>query len=98
MPNAAYWISSYHEIHDPEKMAAYAALAGPAIIAAGGRFLARDMAARAYEAGKLDRVVVIEFESVEAAVACHDSPDYQAALVAMGDGATRDMRIVPGVG
>ncbi|MCP3935797.1 MAG: DUF1330 domain-containing protein [Actinomycetia bacterium] len=98
MSNTAYWISSYHEIHDPEKMTAYAALAGPAITAAGGRFLAREVAARAYEAGKLERVVIIEFDSVEAALACHDSPGYQDALAALGDGATRDMRIVAGVG
>ena len=43
------------------------------------------------------RVVVIEFESVEQAIAVHDSPGYQAALKALGDGAVRDLRIVEGV-
>ncbi|OGA48251.1 MAG: hypothetical protein A3G24_13570 [Betaproteobacteria bacterium RIFCSPLOWO2_12_FULL_62_13] len=38
------------------------------------------------------RVVVIEFESVEQAIAVHDSPGYQAALSALGDGAERDLR------
>jgi uncharacterized protein (DUF1330 family) len=43
------------------------------------------------------RTVVIEFESVEKAIAVHDSPGYQAALKALGDGAERDLRIVEGL-
>ena len=96
MPKA-YWVSCYHAIHDAEKLAAYAKLALPAVTAGGGRFLARNVAAKAYEAGKQDRTVIIEFDSLQAALACHDSPDYQAALVALGDGATRDLRVVEGV-
>jgi uncharacterized protein (DUF1330 family) len=41
--------------------------------------------------------VIIEFDSIEQAVATHDSAAYQAALAALGDGAVRDLRIVPGV-
>jgi len=41
--------------------------------------------------------VLIEFDSVEQAIAAHDSPGYQAALAALGDGAVRDIRIVEGV-
>jgi len=93
----AYWISTYLDVTDTDKMAAYAALAGPAITAAGGTFLARSEAALAYEAGRLERSVVIAFASVEAAQACHDSPAYQEALAALGDGAVRDLRVVPGV-
>jgi uncharacterized protein (DUF1330 family) len=93
----AYWISTYLEIKDAAKLAAYAALAGPAIEGGGGRFLARAVAAKAYEAGRLQRTVVIEFESLEAAVACHDSPAYQAALAALADGVVRDLRVVAGV-
>ena len=96
MPKA-YWVSAYHEVHDSEKLMAYAQLAGPAIEGAGGRFLARDVAAKTYEAGMEQRIVIIEFDSVEAAEACHDSDAYQAALDALGDGATRDLRIVEGV-
>jgi len=95
MPKA-YWISCYRQVNDTDKLAAYAKLALPAIEGGGGRFLARGMAAKAYEDGRLDRTVVIEFDSVEQAVAVHDSAAYQAALAALGDGAVRDMRIVPG--
>ncbi len=93
----AYCISCYHEVIDPLKLAAYAKLAGPAIEAGGGRFLARAAAARCYEKGKLERIVVIEFDSLEQAIATHDSPAYKVALDALGDGAIRDLRLVPGV-
>jgi uncharacterized protein (DUF1330 family) len=93
----AYFISCYRNISDPAKLAAYAKLAGPAIEAAGGRFLARGVAAQVYEAGQLERTVVIEFESVAQAIAMHDGPAYQAALAALKGGAVRDIRIVPGV-
>ena len=93
----AYWIAFYHSISDPDAMAAYAKLAGPAIQAAGGRFLVRGMPAKTYEAGLNQRTVVIEFDSVEQAIAAHDSPGYQEALKAMGNAAKRDMRIVEAV-
>ena len=93
----AYWITCYREISDPAKLAAYAKLAGPSIEAGGGRFLARGVPAKTYEAGLPERTVLIEFDSIERAVATHDSPSYQEALKALGDGAVRDLRIVPGV-
>ncbi len=93
----AYWISTYQKIVDPEKLAAYARLATPALQSAGGRFLARGLAAKAYEQGLVERTVLIEFDSVEQAVAAHDSPAYQAALAALEGGVVRDLRIVPGV-
>jgi uncharacterized protein (DUF1330 family) len=92
----AYWISIYKEIRDDAKVAAYAELAGPALRAAGGTFVARGVPEQTYEAGEKTRTVVIEFDSVEAARAAHDSPAYQDALAALGDGAVRDLRIVPG--
>ena len=59
--------------------------------------MARGTAAKAYEKGRQERVVVIEFDSVDKAAAAHDSPAYQAALKALGNGADRDLRIVEGV-
>ena len=93
----AYWISAYRAITDPAAMAEYGKLAGPAIQAAGGRFLARGMPAKVYEAGLEQRAVLIEFDSIEMAIAAHDSPGYQAALKALGNGAERDIRIVEGM-
>ena len=93
-----YWIAFYHSIRNPDAFAAYARLAPAAIEAAGGRFLARGNAAKVYEHGLAQRVVMIEFDSVAQAIAAHDSPAYQAALKALGsDSVHRDLRIVEGL-
>jgi len=94
----AYWIGCYRSISNPDALAAYAKLAAPAITAGGGRFLVRGTPAKTYEAGLNERTVVIEFDSVAQAMAAHDSPGYQAALVALGNAAERDIRIVEGAG
>jgi uncharacterized protein (DUF1330 family) len=96
MPKA-YWVSAYRTVKNPDKLAAYAKLAGPAITSGGGRFLARGEPAKVYELGLMQRTVLIEFDSVAEAIATHDSPAYQAALAALGDGADREIRIIEGV-
>ena len=96
MPKA-YWITIYHTISDEDKLAAYAALAGPAIEACGGQYLARGVTNIAYEAGRTDRTVVCAFESIDAAVKAHDSKDYKKALNALGNAAIRDVRIIEGL-
>lgn len=93
----AYWISAYRSVRDPEAVGAYAKLAGPALQAAGGRFLARGLPARIYESGLQQRTVILEFDSVAQAIAAHDSPAYQQALRVLGDGADRDLRIIEGI-
>jgi len=93
----AYWVACYRSISDANALAEYAKIAAPAIAAAGGRFLARGNAAKAYEAGLKERIVIIEFDSVERAVAAHDSEGYQKALKVFGKAAERDLRIVEGV-
>ena len=93
----AYWVCLYSAIHDPEKLAAYAALAAPALERAGGRFLARGTAGYAFENGIVQRTVVIEFPSVEAAHAAHEGAAYQEALAALNGEASRDLRIVEGI-
>jgi uncharacterized protein (DUF1330 family) len=92
-----YWVSTYRAVKDTDKLAAYAKLAGPALTAAGGRFLARGEPSASYELGSRQRTVLIEFDSVEQATAAHDSPAYQEALAALSDGAERDIRIIEGV-
>ena len=94
----AYWINTFREIRDPAKLDAYVALAGPAMRAAGGRFLARGNPAAAFESGTTERTTLIAFDSVERAVAAYESPAYQEALAALGDGAERDIRIIEAVG
>ena len=95
MPKA-YPVVTYRLVSDPEKLAAYAKLAGPAVAPFGARFLARGNAVVAREQGVKERAVVAEYPSLEQAIAAYDSPAYAEALKALGDGAVRDFRIVEG--
>jgi len=96
MPKA-YWVVTYRSVKNPDAWQAYAKLAVPAINAAGGRFIARSKPAKTYEAGMNERVVLVEFDTLDKALAAHDTPAYQAALEALGtDNVVRDMRVVEG--
>ena len=98
MPKA-YWVVSYQSVKNPDALQAYAKLAGPAIQAAGGRFIVRGTPIKTMEAGMSQRTVVIEFENLEKALGAYDSAGYQEALKALGAGnVTRDMRVVEGAG
>jgi len=94
MPKA-YWVVTYRWIKNPDAWQAYAKVAVPAIEGAGGRFLALGMPKKIWEAGLKQRVVLVEFDSLAAAVACHDTPGYKEALRLLGTGnVERDMRVV----
>jgi len=94
----AYWVVTYRSIKNPDALAAYAKIAGPAIQAAGGKFLVRGTAAEAWESGVKQRTVVTEFPDLKSAIAAHGSPGYQEALRALGTGnVERDLRVVEGV-
>ncbi|MBD0672188.1 DUF1330 domain-containing protein [Streptomyces sp. CBMA156] len=92
-----YWVSAYRTISDPEKLAAYNELAATAVKAGGGRVLVRGGRTVAHDDGVAERVVLIEFDSFEQAVAAHASEAYQQALLVLSDGVERDFRIVEGV-
>lgn len=92
-----YWIVCYHSIKNPDALAAYAKLAAPSVQAAGGRYLVRGNPTKVYESGINQRTVVIEFDSVQKAIAAHEGAGYQDALKVLGDAAKRDMRIVEGL-
>lgn len=96
MPKA-YWVVTYRSITNPAAWEAYAKIAVPAIKDAGGRFLALTLPAKVYESGLNQRVVLVEFDSIEDALACHDTPAYKEALRLLGTGnVDRDLRIVEG--
>ncbi len=96
MPKA-YLVGCYREIKNPQALAAYAKLAGPAVEANGGRILARGGRVHSLEGGIEERTIVVEFDSFEAALAFCNSDAYQLALEALGDGVVRDLRIVEGI-
>lgn len=96
MPKA-YWVVTYRSVKNPDAWKAYAKIAMPAIESAGGRFLIRANPAKTYEAGLNERVVLVEFDSLDKALAAHDTPAYKEALKALGTGnVERDMRVVEG--
>jgi len=96
MPKA-YWIACYRSVSDPAALAAYAKLGAAALTAAGGKVLARGEPAKVFDAGFNQRTVLIEFESVEQAVAAYQSDAYKAALDVLGNAVERDLRIVEGL-
>ena len=70
----------------------------PAIQSAGGCFLARVVPGESDEGGINERVALVEFDSVDKAVAVTDNARYKEALKALGTGnVERDMRVVEGV-
>ena len=89
----AYWINTFRSVSDPERLAAYIELAGPAMrLPAGGSWPGD--AGSGVRAGSVERTTLIEFPSGAAAVAAYESLGYQEALAALGDGAVRDLRII----
>ncbi|MBL3571171.1 hypothetical protein BV509_10945 [Rhodovulum sulfidophilum] len=89
----ALWIA-HVTVTDAEAYAKYAELAGPAIAAHGGQFIARGGRFVQLEGRERPRNVVARFPSVEAAVACYNSPEYQAALDHARGASERELMVV----
>lgn len=91
-----YWIALYRSVSNTTALAEYAKLAGPAIEAGGGRFLVRGMPAKFVEDGLNQRTVIIEFDSLEKAIATYESAAYQSAVKVLQGAAERDVRFLAG--
>ena len=76
---SAYVIAEI-EVTDPDGYAEYVAPANASVLRHGGRFVVRGGPSEIIEGDWAGRMVVLEFESVEAARAWYDSDDYQACL------------------
>jgi uncharacterized protein (DUF1330 family) len=92
-----YWVSVYRKINQPDQVADYSKLATAVIQEHAGRPLVRGVAALTQGDGRMERTVVIEFDSLDVATAAFNSPKYQEALKVLGDACERDFRIVEGV-
>ena len=92
MPEA-YWIA-HVTVTDPERYGEYAKRATGAIAAHGGEFLARASRYQQLEGTERARHVVTRFPSMEAALACYNSPEYQEALSYAQGASERDLVIV----
>lgn len=90
-------VTIYRSISNESKLAKYAALAGPAMVSAGARFLARGIPVAVKESGEKTRTVVIEWKSLESAENAYNSEEYQAALRELEGSAIREFRYVEAV-
>ena len=95
MPKA-YWIA-HVDVRDPERYKDYVTTAAPAMERHGARFLARGGPFRDLEGPARARNVVIEFPSMEEALACYNSPEYQAAMAVRQEVSEAELLIVEGV-
>ena len=93
----AYLISIYSEIHDPEKLKAYATDALPALQAHGATPLARGSEIDSKEGSKPLRTVVMEFDSMEAAKKAYESEGYKGALAKLEGGVDRQLILIEGL-
>ena len=89
----ALWIA-HVTVTDEDAYSKYAKLAGPAIAAHGGSFLARGGRFVQLEGKERPRNVVARFASVEDAVECYNSDAYQEALNHAKDASERELMVV----
>lgn len=92
----AYWIGRV-QVTDEAAYGEYAKRAGPAIEQHGGRFLARGGKFVTMEGDEMPRNVLIEFPSLDQAVACYNSKEYQEAWNYQKGAAIRQICIVEGL-
>jgi len=89
----ALWIG-HVQVTDPEAYAEYAAKAAEVIPSKGGRFVARGGRYQQMEGVDHPRNVVIEFDTFEEAIACYQSPEYQAITTQAQSASNRSVVIV----
>lgn len=86
------------EVTDPDKFARYRELAPPAIAAYGGRYIARGGATELMEGFRSpNRVVILEFPTVDRAKAWLESPEYREARALRQAAATTNAFVTQGL-
>ena len=90
-----YWVARV-DVHNTDAYKNYVAANGAAFAKFGGRFLVRGGQYENPVGTSRSRNVVLEFPSYEAAWACWNSPEYQAARAKQEGGAEMDMLIIEG--
>jgi uncharacterized protein (DUF1330 family) len=96
MAKKGYWVVCYKSVSNPATVSEYAKLAATALQALGGRVIVSGTPAKTHEAGVDHRVVIVEFENLEKAIAAYESDLYRLALNVLDNAAQRDFRIFEG--
>ena len=91
-----YWIG-HITLTDPEKYEEYKAANAVAFDKYGGRFIVRAGQFECFAGTARDRHVVIEFDSYQKALECHDSPEYKTASLLRDTYSENDIIIIEGV-
>ena len=91
-----YWVARI-DIHDPETYKLYIEHARPAYERYNAKFLVRGGRTEVKEGGARGRNVIIEFDSMEDAVACYNSPEYVKARAFRQKASMTDFILVEGV-
>jgi uncharacterized protein (DUF1330 family) len=90
-----YWVVRA-SVRDEQRYPEYLAAAGPAFQKFGAKFIVRGGPFETREGSARDRNVVVEYKDLATAIACYDSPEYQAAKVIRQKYADADFIIIEG--
>ncbi len=93
----AYMIAEI-DVSDPDAYERYKTLAAETFAQYGGRYVARGGHAISLEGDAPKRIVVVEFDSVEAAKRWHRSAEYEAARQLREAASTGRLYVVEGLG
>ena len=93
----AYWIAVYKDIKNPENIKKYGEKASPAIKKYNGIILARGGKTETIEGNPSPRTVLIQFSTMEDAVNCYNSSEYQEAMKIGKGEFNRHIQIVEGI-
>jgi uncharacterized protein (DUF1330 family) len=91
-----YWIARV-DIADPETYKLYVEASAPAFAKHNAKILARGGRTEVLEGPARARNVVIEFASMEEALACYNSPEYVKARAWRHQASTGELILVEGV-
>jgi len=93
----AYWIAIYKDLNNVEDLKRYAEKATPAIKKFNGKILVRGGKTKTVEGSPSPRTVIIEFPSMQEALNCYNSTDYQEAKKIVKGNFNRHIQIVEGI-
>ena len=93
----AYWIATYKDMKNPENIKRYAEKASPVIKKYNGIILARGGKVETIEGNPSPRTVLIQFSTMDNALKCYNSPEYQEAMKIGNGEFNRHIQIVEGV-
>ena len=93
----AYWIATYKDLKNPENIKKYAEKASPIIKKYNGIILARGGRVKTIEGNPSPRTVLIQFSTMDNALKCYNSPEYQEAMKIGNGEFNRHIQIIEGV-